>query len=119
MSFNRTVLTVASVVFIVMLTITALIIKRNYENQLFPPEIAKCPDYWTPSYDPNDGEFCNYTGKNPDLGSDGNDNGTFQTGYRKQFPVTTGKFDRKQKCKWASENNVLWDGIWTTGKSCK
>ena len=113
MSFNRTVLTVASVVFIVMLTITALIIKRSYENQLFPPEISKCPDFWKPDHNETDGEFCVYTGKNPDLTA-----GTFANGYIKKFPVTTGAFDRRQKCKWSSDNNVLWDGVWSKGKKC-
>tara|TARA_X000000368_G_scaffold410075_1_gene393002 strand:- start:475 stop:828 length:354 start_codon:yes stop_codon:yes gene_type:complete len=108
MSFNRTVLTIASVVFIIMLTITALIIKKSYKNKKFPPEIPRCPDFWEPIFSDVDGEQCQYKGKNPPL-----ETGVIAPSMIKTFPSHDTKISRAQKCKWAkSKNGLIWDGIW-------
>tara|TARA_B100000795_G_scaffold268596_3_gene255881 strand:+ start:580 stop:915 length:336 start_codon:yes stop_codon:yes gene_type:complete len=109
MSFNRTVLTVATVIFIILLTVTAIMIKSNYKNDLFPPEIPKCPDFW----EAQDGGGCKWKSKNPD------------TSVADLNPTTNlflsgdSLLKRKEKCTWAKENNVMWDGIWDGVKGIK
>jgi len=101
MSFYKTVLTVATVVFVIMLTITALMIKKSYGRKLYPPEIPKCPDKWIAK---DDGS-CEYNNFNPSDDS-----------ITKPFMYEPGTGDsyqkRKEKCRWAKDNNVLWEGIW-------
>ena len=113
MSFNSTVLTIASVVFIFMLTITALIIKRNYETQVFPPEVAKCPDYWEASTSADGEDSCLYKGKNPPPDS------SFPAGHIQTWEKTGSIItDRKKRCEWAEEKRVHWDGIWNPNYGC-
>lgn len=102
MSFNKTVLTVATVIFVIMLTITALMIKKSYKNQLFPPEIPKCPDFW----EAIPGNKCQYKGKNP--GPDG----SIAPSYVHTFPAGNTMKNRVEKCKWSKKNGVMWDGVW-------
>ena len=46
MSFQKTVLIIALVVFSIMLFFIALAMKGLKTKQEYPPEIAECPDYW-------------------------------------------------------------------------
>jgi len=109
MSFNRTVLTVAIVVFVIMLTITALMIKKSYGKKIYPPEIPKCPGQWEPV--DSDGVYaqggCKWDGKNPNKADS-----ELSTGYVFAPPFGDNNKTRKDKCIWAKENNVKWEGIW-------
>lgn len=107
MGFNKTVLTVATVVFVVMLTVTALLIKNSYRNKMFPAEIPKCPDFW----EVMDDGSCKYIGKNgnPDLTK-----GTILSTFANK---KDNRLTRKQMCDWAKDNVELWEGIWD-GEKC-
>ena len=107
MSFNRTVLTVATVVFIIMLTITALMIKKSYGNKIYPPEIPKCPGHWEPLNSDDGSEACKWKGKNPNKADSDLSTGTIYAP-----PFGDNNKTRKDKCIWAKENNVKWEGIW-------
>jgi hypothetical protein len=109
MGFKRTVLTVATVIFIILLTVTALMIKNSYKNNLFPPEIPKCPAFW----DAEEGGGCKWKNKNPDLKVDDLDPVTHT------FLNNNNLLGRRNKCKWAKENKVMWDGIWDGVKGIK
>jgi len=103
MSFNRTVLTVATVVFVIMLTITALMIKKSYGKKLYPPEIPKCPGQWKAL----DDGTCAWKDKNPNK-----IDSSLSSGYV-YAPASGDSFKtRADKCKWAKENDVKWEGIW-------
>ena len=112
MSFNRTVLTVATVVFVIMLTITALMIKKSYGKKLYPPEIPKCPHQW----EPMDNGDCKWEGKgNPNP----SDNSELTKGFIYTPPIGDSYKTRKEKCKWAKETGVKWEGIWDGVKGVK
>jgi hypothetical protein len=110
MSFNRTVLTVATVVFIVMLTVTALMIKQSYGKKMYPPEIPKCPGQW----EPQDNGSCKWKDENPNKSDS-----SFSSGAIYEPPILDNLLTRKEKCKWAKENNVNWEGIWDGVKGVK
>jgi hypothetical protein len=102
MSFNRTVLTVAIVVFVILLTITALMIKKSYGRKIYPPEIPKCPGQWVPVE-----SGCQWKDKNPNKADSSLSSGTIY-----ESPTGDNNKTRKEKCIWAKENNVKWEGIW-------
>ena len=108
MSFNRTVLTVATVVFVILLTITALMIKKSYGKKMYPPEIPKCPHQWAVQ----DNGDCKWNGKgNPE-------DPYFSTGHIYKPPALDNLLTRKEKCVWAKQEKVMWEGIWD-GVKCE
>ena len=108
MSFNRTVLTVATVVFVILLTITALMIKKSYGKKMYPPEIPKCPHQWAVQ----DNGDCKWNGKNPE-------DTYFSDGHIYKPPSLDNLLTRKEKCVWAKEEKVMWEGIWDGVKGVK
>jgi len=96
--FKKTVLMVALTIFLGMLIIMALIIKGSYKNQIFPPEIAKCPDYWLPS----EGNKCKATDTNK---------GRYSQGDESIELSNDSPSGRIENCNWAKGENVNWDGI--------
>ena len=99
MGFKRSVLITALIVFIVMLLIMAVVIKNSYENVIYPPEISLCPDYWEVN---DDGKTCKATNNN---------RGTFAVGDVSDDFSDMSNSARIDKCIWASDNGVNWDGV--------
>tara|TARA_B100000900_G_C20558884_1_gene708001 strand:+ start:1089 stop:1406 length:318 start_codon:yes stop_codon:yes gene_type:complete len=99
MGFKRSVLITALIVFIVMLLIMAVVIKNSYENVVYPPEISLCPDYWEVN---DDGKTCKATNNN---------RGTFAVGDVSDDFSDMSNSARIDKCIWASDNGVNWDGV--------
>ena len=67
----------------------------NLKRVAWPPEIYKCPDYWTFE----DG-VCRNT---ENIGSGAKTVEPIQKGWKKE--------DLKAKCKWTKTNNVPWHGV--------
>ena len=101
MGFNRTVLIIATVILIIILTILAILLYNSHGALQFPPEVGQCPDYWTLK----NGE-CHNTKALGNCGKTMNPN---QWGK--------GKHARKEKCQWAKNCGLAWDGI-TNGSDC-
>lgn len=99
MGFKRSVLITALIVFIVMLLIMAVVIKNSYENVVYPPEISLCPDYWEVN---DDGKTCKATDNN---------RGTYAVGDVSDDFSDMSNSARIDKCIWASDNGVNWDGV--------
>ena len=99
MGFKRSVLIIALIVFIVMLLIMAVVIKNSYENVVYPPEISLCPDYWEVN---DDGKTCKATNNN---------RGTYAVGDVSDDFSDMSNSARIDKCIWASDNGVNWDGV--------
>ena len=99
MGFKRSVLITALIVFIVMLLIMAVVIKNSYENVVYPPEISLCPDYWEVN---DDGKTCKATNNN---------RGTYDVGDVSDDFSDMSNSARIDKCIWASDNGVNWDGV--------
>ena len=115
-SFHTTVLGIAVVILILLLTVFGIIISRSSSKSIFPPTESVCPDYWTVSVDAdgktkcainnnmNIGDFSEEVTipkSQPDTSFDTNDKAWTSTG-------TTSICGKKQ---WANSHKIVWDGV--------
>ena len=103
--FQYTVLMVALCILIICLILIAVAMSGTSDD-VFPPVIANCPDYWTAGKDADDNDICVNTynlGKKVD-------------GCREQAleNLTT----NCEKKKWARQCNLTWDGITNSVDIC-
>lgn len=115
MNFQKTVMTVALVLFIIIMAVVGVLMNNAKKKKQFPPEIGVCPDYWELKnigkednvvlgcYDEN--SVGNGTG-NPDGPGSCADGINFR-----DVKYTT----KLQKCKAAKACGVEWDGITNIG----
>jgi hypothetical protein len=97
-AFQKTVLTVATVILIISLCAIGIILYRQKNNYTYPPVIANCPDYW---------EISKNVCKNSlNLGN---------SSCSKTMDFTNGRWGGtnglKSKYKWAKACKLTWDGI--------
>jgi len=97
--FKKTVLMIALTIFLGMLLIMALVIKNGYKDQIFPPEVGQCPDYWTAKGDTGK---CTATADNK---------GNYNEGDESEALSGDSATGRIENCKWAKSEKVNWDGI--------
>ena len=99
MSFQKTVLIIAIVIFIILMLLIGVMINNAKETHQFPPQISQCPDYWI-------------------IDSDGNCSNTKKLGNGckegKNFPVMK---TLAEKCAFASGCGIEWDGV-TNSSHC-
>lgn len=107
--FQKTVLIIATVVFLVMMIFIAIMLKKSLDNTKFPPEISSCPDYFD-AVKENDSDgnkiiSCHNTHR---LGS-------FPEGQGGKVNFTDAKYKGNkgnyEKCLWAKSNGLTWDGL--------
>ena len=90
MSFQKTVLIIALIIFSIMLFFIALAMKGLKTKQEYPPEIAECPDYWGKDA----------TGK------------CVPNVYNKSTESSCGSYNgNDEKKSWQMSCGVEWDGI--------
>ena len=102
MQFKKTVLIIATITFLIMLILMAIVIKASYENKKYPAVVSKCPDFWEP------GE----AGCIPP--TDGTNNPNNITTPIEAL-INDTNMERIKACERATDNNVVWDGI--TGRN--
>jgi len=108
-NFQRTVINVAVVLLLISLTLIGIIIYRNSYKNIYPPVVAKCPDYWVDTL--TDGKSTCVNVKN--LGSCNETEMDFSTSF------WSGKSGLCNKYQWARKCDVTWDGITTRDDICK
>ena len=102
MNFQKTVLSIASFLLLVMLVFIGYVISKGQSEKAFPPVVPKCPDYWTIS---EDGQGCvNTLG----LGSCNSESTVIMDDPARDWNGSSGL---KNKCEWAKGCNLTWDGI--------
>ena len=92
MSFQKTVLTVAIVLFVILMALIAVMMTSAKQNELFPPQTGSCPDFWQ------------ITAQGKCLNSQ-------NLGKNCTSPVDFSKMTAKQKCNFAKGCKITWDGI--------
>lgn len=92
MSFQRNVLTIAIVLFILLLLLIAVMMNNAKNNQAYPPELSACPDYWQILND----------NKCQNVNALGNGSPNIQ-----DFT----SMNAKERCNWAKQYGIEWDGI--------
>lgn len=102
LNFRKTLLLVASIVFLFLVPITTiLILRENNKKQIWAPMIGQCPDYWKISKTKEGYVKCSTNENKNNAGSNNNINSFFTY----QMPTTQNKFD------FAIKNRIMWDGI--------
>ena len=111
MSFQKNVLKVAIVIFIISLILIGIAIYNNKYSVDYPPVIADCPDYWIekPSSDPSS-TVC-YNTKNL---------GRSECEKQKDFSGSqwNGGDELCNKYKWATSCDLTWDGVTNNTTPC-
>jgi hypothetical protein len=102
MTFQKTTVTIAIIIFIITISIIAIMLNNMKNNAIYPPEIGDCPDYWVKQ---SNGECYNQ------IQGLGNCNGPINFN-NEPYIGTNGN---KKKCEWAKGCNLVWDGITNTG----
>lgn len=104
--FYKIVISVA-IIFLVVILITVGVMSQNIEkNMVYPPTHLVCPDYWTDISgvcqpgSVNLGKLTNTSNPIDFNGTSWKSGGNY-----------TGLSETCAKKKWATDNNILWDGI--------
>ena len=110
--FNRTVITVAGIILIIVLVVVLFLVLSGATEDKFPPTIPTCPDYWTVSHDDQGSVVCKST-------SGINTGSTNISSFN--YSVDCPNFDINDietlACpdgtlrEWADSNSVHWDGV--------
>lgn len=100
MNFQQIVLTVALVIFCIILVIIVTMLNNAKNKSKFPPELSICPDWW--EYDMTNKKCINP--KN--LGTSNTNCG------ENHFNSSIMNENIKVKKDWAKNCKILWDGVW-------
>lgn len=95
MSFQKTVIKVASIILLVSLVVLGVLIWRGNKNVQYPPEIGNCPDYFTLQAN---GDCFNAQG----LGKN----------TEECMSYNFSDMSTKERRIWAQKCGVTWDGIY-------
>ena len=105
--FQKIVLYSAIIILIIALVIIGIALSYSKDNQVWPPIVPECPDYWVVDGSGNNATCINVK-----------DLGTCQaTGESKHLtmnfnnPPFTGSDETCSKYTWAKKCGVTWDGI--------
>ncbi len=111
MTFQKTILIVATVVLIITLVVIGIYLSKAKKEEYWPPMVGSCPDYWvdldgngTSCFNKNRLGTCNLPSK-----SDKNTMDFTKSPF-------IGQDGTCAKYKWANKCGVTWDGI-TSGVS--
>ena len=103
MSFQKTTLTVSIIIFFIIVAMIGIMLLKNRNQVKYPPETGTCPDYWELL---KSGECSNKQNL-----------GISECHATKNFnvPEYKGIKGPLNKCKWAKNCELTWDGITNTG----
>jgi len=106
-NFQKIVLIMATIILIIILLFIGINLAKLSSNQVWPPVIPQCPDYWEID-ESEDKPKCKNTLK---LGTCSASSGTDYQLVDFNSPEFTGDNALCSKYNWASKCNVSWDGI--------
>jgi hypothetical protein len=112
MNFQRSVLIIATVILIGMLTFVGVSINSQTKTQVYPPVVAECPDYW--EAEPLNGDPTKPICKNTkNVGS-----GNCETSMDFNSDEFSGDGGFCSKQKWAKTCGMTWDGVTNSNRKC-
>ena len=119
--FKTTVLGVAVVVLILVLTVVGLMMAGNQANMLFPPTSLPCPNYWQltsdgkcklPYLGPGNGNEANLGSLKADSSNTpGYDSTNKTVDFNSNAWGASGITATCAKQAWAKKAGILWDGV--------
>jgi hypothetical protein len=100
LTFRKTLVLVAVIVFLFLIPITTiLILRENNKKQIWAPMISQCPDYWKLSKTKEGYIKCSPNKQKSNTG------GNTTPFFTYQLPTKQNQFD------FAVKNRIIWDGI--------
>lgn len=115
-SFNKTVLTIATIILIISLFSLGLFLSKSMQNESYPPIVSDCPDYWDVSYSNN-----NVTCINTSTINKGRSDRSDCNNYSVDLFASQGNDKNRiicEKYKWAKKCKIHWDGIVNNNTAC-
>lgn len=112
MNFQRSVLIVATIILIGVLTFVGFSMHKQTQGQVYPPVMADCPDYW--EAEPSNGDPIKTICKNTK--NIGSTNCSPTMDFNKGDFIGDGGFCAKQK--WAKNCGLTWDGVTNSNRKC-
>jgi len=114
-SFHITVLTIATIIFIISLTTIGVMIQKSSKTGTFPPTASNCPDGWTETSSKDVASVVTYTCTAPTdfttvLTGD-SDFTVDVAGITKKFSYNDSTTSICDKQKFANKHNITWDGV--------
>lgn len=106
MEFQKTVLTIAIILLIVILVLIGIALSKAHVGDQWPPIVGECPDYWVDLSGNGAACYNKHSLGRCNLPSKGDKN----TMNFNQSPFTSGN-TTCTKYNWANTCNVTWDGI--------
>jgi hypothetical protein len=106
MHFQKIVLTVATVLLIIILVVIGVSLSKAKENNIWPPIVGKCPDFWVDISGNGEACFNSHSLGTCNIPSEENKN----TKNFNQAPFIGANGDC-HKYNWAKQCNITWDGI--------
>ena len=117
--FQKSVLIISTIILIISLCILGFFLAKTLFEDVYPPVISDCPDYWDVSYNSNSDLEC----KNKSTINAGR--GDVAGGECAAYPVSnfliSGNDNKDilcEKYKWAKKCNITWDGVTNNNKAC-
>ena len=112
LSFQIIVLSIATIILILVLTMVGIIMRKASSDVKYPPVSNNCPEYWV-----TDGNFCKLSSTNTgnlitiptDTPGYSNDKSGFD--YTSPYWAGNGLTSTCGKKEWAVKHNIVWDGI--------
>lgn len=112
MNFQRSVLILATAILIGILAFIGFSMRKSTSNEVYPPVVAECPDYW--EAEPLNGDPTKPLCKNvKNLGSD---NCAKSMNFNTDEFTGEGGFCGKQQ--WAKKCGLTWDGVTNSTRKC-
>ena len=106
MSFQKVVLTAATVLLIVILVVIGVSLSKASVEENWPPVVGECPDYWVDLSGNGEACFNSHSLGRCNIPKEGNKN----TMNFNQSPFT-GENGVCSKYNWATACKITWDGI--------
>ena len=115
-TFNKSVLFVSTILLIAGLIMVGNIIMINKANEVYPPVVSDCPDYWDVDYDNQANKLC----KNNSYINDGYSKASCRSYPHALFSAngSSAADIMCEKSKWAKDCNIHWDGITNNPDAC-
>ena len=116
-NFQKIVLSIAIVVFIILMIFIAILLYRSKYDVAFPPTISQCPDYWIDKQDQNgSSELDNSSQMCTNVKNLGNVSCDKTMDFTGSF--WQGATGTCNKYKWAKSCDLTWDGITNNTSAC-
>ena len=122
MNFQKIVLTIAIVLFIIMLLFIGVMLYQSKYNKKYPPTISDCPDYWLDMTNTIGADASGNDSSGNTYGSCINVKKLGNSSCKKIMDFTGSEWEGSsgacKKYKWAKKCDLTWDGITNNSDIC-